>query len=109
MQLNKHCGCFHDQKDHPLGPDDNANCECCMMFEECINNRLNGKEPLTLEQLRDMTWKYVWVETPGIRRYGRSAIVEDVNVEQKILWLKDDFTCHQYGEVWVAYDLEAVT
>lgn len=60
-------------------------------------------KPLTLDELREMVGKPVWVQSPGMPEYGRWAIVEGVDIEQKILWLRADYTCHDYGKVWLAY------
>ena len=62
-------------------------------------------EPLALEELREMERQPVWVETPGVDREisGRWVIVECVDIERKILYTVGDFTCHDYGTVWVAY------
>ena len=47
----------------------------------------------------------VWVETPGVRKYGRWAIVEGVDTEygEQTLYLHGDFTCSDYGTTWMAY------
>lgn len=60
-------------------------------------------EPLTLEELREMVGEPVWVETLGIREYGRYGIVESVDAECNALFLSADFSCHDYGTVWIAY------
>ncbi len=60
-------------------------------------------KPLTLTELREMDGEPVWVQSPGMPEYGRWAIVEGVDIEQKILWLRADYTCHDYGKVWLAY------
>jgi len=62
-------------------------------------------DPLTLDELRQMKGEPVWVQSPGIPEYGRWAIVEGVDITgaDKILYLHDDFTCHEYGRVWLAY------
>ena len=59
--------------------------------------------PLTLEELREMDGEPVWVETPGVREYGRYSIVEGADVDSKSLFLRNDFTCHDYGKIWLAY------
>ena len=58
-------------------------------------------EPLTLDELRQMDGEPVWVQSPGIPEYGRWAIVEGVG--ENCLFLRDDFTCHDYGKTWLAY------
>lgn len=58
-------------------------------------------EPLTLEELRKMDGEPVWVQSPGVPEYGRWAIVEGVG--ENCLFLRDDFTCHDYGKTWLAY------
>lgn len=61
--------------------------------------------PLTLDELAQMEGEPVWVQSPGVPEYGRWAIVEGVSTADgdKILFLHDDFTCHEYGDVWLAY------
>ena len=58
-------------------------------------------EPLTLDELRQMDGEPVWVQSPGVPEYGRWAIVEGVG--ENCLFLRDDFTCHDYGKTWLAY------
>ena len=62
-------------------------------------------EPLMLEELGEMVGLPVWVETPGVDREvsGRWVIVDGVSLEDKALYTKGDFTCHDYGTVWLAY------
>lgn len=63
-------------------------------------------EPLTLEALRGMSGLPVWVESPGVDRElsGRWVIVDGANPDTKALFTRGgDFTCHDYGTVWVAY------
>ena len=56
---------------------------------------------LTLDELRQMDGEPVWVQSPGVPEYGRWAIVEGVG--ENCLFLRDDFTCHDYGKTWLAY------
>ena len=58
-------------------------------------------DPLTLDELREMDGEPVWVQSPGVPEYGRWAIVEGVG--ENCLFLRDDFTCHDYGKTWLAY------
>lgn len=62
-------------------------------------------DPLTLDELREMNGEPVWVETPWVDREisGRWVIVDGVNLEKKVLFTRGDFTCHDYGKVWLAY------
>ena len=62
-------------------------------------------EPLTLEQLREMDGEPVWVQSPGIPKYGRWVIVAGVNTKygQRTLYCQGDYTCHNYGRDWIAY------
>ena len=62
-------------------------------------------EPLTLEQLREMDGEPVWVQTPGIPKYGRWVIVAGVDTEdgQRTLYCQGDYTCRNYGRDWLAY------
>ena len=56
------------------------------VMETCLEAvRGYGSEPLTMEQLREMDGQPVWVQTPGIEKYGRWAIVAGVNIEDKVL------------------------
>lgn len=62
-------------------------------------------EPLTLEELRGMVGQPVWVESPGVNREvsGRWTIVAAVNMEERALYTRGDYTCRFYGVVWIAY------
>lgn len=62
-------------------------------------------EPLTLDELRKMKDEPVWVQSPGVPEYGRWAIVAGVDTTdgEKTLYLHNDFTCREYGRVWLAY------
>lgn len=62
-------------------------------------------EPLPLEQLREMDGEPVWVQTPGIPKYGRWVIVAGVDTEdgQRTLYCQGDYTCRNYGRDWLAY------
>lgn len=62
-------------------------------------------QPLTLEELGKMEDEPVWVQSPGVPEYGRWAIVAGVDATDgdKTLYLHNDFTCHEYGRVWIAY------
>lgn len=64
---------------------------------------VSSNEPLTLDQLRRMDGKPVWVQTPGIEKYGRWAIVAGVNIEDNALYCQGDYTCRDYGKMWIAY------
>ena len=70
------------------------------MLEEAPPN-----EPLTLEQLREKVGQPVWVQTPGIPKYGRWVIVAGVDTEdgQRTLYCQGDYTCRNYGRDWLAY------
>ena len=62
-------------------------------------------DPLTLEQLREKVGQPVWVQTPGIPKYGRWVIVAGVDTEdgQRTLYCQGDYTCRNYGRDWLAY------
>lgn len=60
-------------------------------------------KPLTLEQLREMDGEPVFVQTPGVEKYGRWVIVAGVNIEDNALYCQGDYTCRDYGKVWLAY------
>ena len=60
-----------------------------------------ANKALTLDELREMDGEPVWVQSPGVPEYGRWAIVEGVG--ENCLFLRDDFTCHDYGKTWLAY------
>ena len=71
---------------------------CCMHESQ---RTIKESEPLTLDELRKMDGEPVWVQSPGVPEYGRWAIVEGVG--ENCLFLHDDFTCHDYGNTWLAY------
>lgn len=84
--------------------------ERAMFADYLLKNGVTMQEdaregPLTLDELAQMEGEPVWVQSPGIPEYGRWAIVEGVSAADgdKILFLHDDFTCHEYGDVWLAY------
>ena len=62
-------------------------------------------EALTMEQLREMDGEPVWVQTPGIPKYGCWVIVAGVDTEygQRTLYCQGDYTCRNYGRDWIAY------
>lgn len=62
-------------------------------------------EALTLEELREMDGEPVWVQTPGIPKYGCWVIVAGVDKEygQRTLYCQGDYTCRNYGRDWIAY------
>ena len=66
--------------------------------QECVGD---VNKSLTLDELRQMDGEPVWVQSPGVPEYGRWAIVEGVG--WNCLFLRDDFTCHDYGKTWLAY------
>lgn len=70
---------------------------------ECMMDAAKQELPLTLEDLKQMEGEPVWVEASGITKYGRYAIVDSVYVEDKILYLRRDYPCISYGELWLAY------
>ena len=70
-------------------------------LEDVTEKDVGKNEPLTLDELRKMDGEPVWVQSPGVPEYGRWAIVE--GVEENCLFLRDDFTCHDYGKTWLAY------
>ena len=70
-------------------------------LEEVPDKDVGKNEPLTLDELRRMDGEPVWVQSPGVPEYGRWAIVEGVG--ENCLFLRDDFTCHDYGKTWLAY------
>ena len=76
------------------------------IMETCLEAvRGYGTEPLTIEQLREMEGQPVWVQTPGIPKYGRWVIVAGVDTEdgQRTLYCQGDYTCRNYGRDWIAY------
>ncbi|MCM1230768.1 MAG: hypothetical protein NC489_11595 [Ruminococcus flavefaciens] len=103
MKLYPDCDYFNDKRDSKYAPD-NGDCEECYRWSTCIYAFMKGRTPIPIEELHNYVGKKIWVQSPGIPKYGRVAIAEDINEEKHILWLKDDFTCHQYGEVWEAYE-----
>lgn len=73
--------------------------------ENAAEIKPDSNQPLTLEQLREMDGQPVWVQTPGVEKYGRWVIVAGVDTEggQKTLYCQGDYTCRDYGKVWLAY------
>ena len=71
----------------------------CCLYES--QRTIKENQPLTLDELRKMDGEPVWVQSPGVPEYGRWAIVEGVG--KNCLFLRDDFTCHDYGKTWLAY------
>ena len=69
--------------------------------QDAADKDVGNNEPLTLDELRQMYEDPVWVQSPGVPEYGRWAIVEGVG--ENCLFLRDDFTCHDYGKTWLAY------
>lgn len=61
--------------------------------------------PLTLEELRRMDGEPVWVQAPGVPKYGRWAIVAGVDTGdgEQTLYCRGDYTCRYYGKTWLAY------
>lgn len=66
---------------------------------------LSKNEPLTLEELKEMDGEPVWVQSPGIPEYGSWRIVAGVDTEDgaRTLYCFGDYTCRDYGKVWLAY------
>lgn len=66
---------------------------------------LAKNEPLTMEELREMRGEPVWVQSPGIPEYGSWRIVAGVDTEygERTLYCDGDYTCRDYGKVWLAY------
>ena len=69
--------------------------------QDVADKDVGNNEPLTPDELREMGGEPVWVQSPGVPEYGRWAIVEGVG--ENCLFLRDDFTCHDYGKTWLAY------
>lgn len=101
--LSTDCDYFNDERDSDEAPD---YCDECYRWEICAKDIISKLTPIPLEALREYIKKEVWVQTPGIYKYGREGVIEDVNEEKKIMWLVDDFTCHDYGRVWLAYPMD---
>ena len=78
--------------------------EACRIAADVLRGKHTG-EALTLEQLREMDGQPVWVQTPGIERYGRWVIVAGVDTDngQQTLYCQGDYTCRDYGKTWLAY------
>ena len=59
-------------------------------------------EPLTLIELGGMEGEPVWVQ--AVRgRSGRYDIVDEVDIERKVVYMRADFNLHDYGTEWLAY------
>lgn len=84
-------------------------CESCRMehvqlrawLAELRDIKQKRNAQLTLDELRQMDGEPVWIQSPGVPEYGRWAIVEGAG--ENCLFLRDDFTCHDYGKTWLAY------
>lgn len=103
MILYPDCDYYKDLRDEEVAP---SMCDECYRWEICSKAYMKDKTFIPIEDLQKFKGKQVWVQTPGIPQYGRVATIEDVNQDKKILWLVDDFTCHDYGNIWVAYPME---
>lgn len=102
--------CYLPEKDNPYplceGRGMKACAHCCLWEDydpEEDGGRVNRS--LTLEQMRKMDGEPVWVQTPGIPKYGRWVIVAGVDTEdgQRTLYCQGDYTCRNYGRDWLAY------
>ena len=78
---------------------------CSMAIAALREQAADKNEPLTLDELGQMRDEPVWVQSPGVPEYGRWAIVAGVDTTDgdKTLYLHNDYTCHDYGRVWLAY------
>ena len=98
-QFDKSCGNYRYQNAEKLDFEDALwMAISALRQQKTVTNR---NEPLTLDELRKMDGEPVWVQSPGVPEYGRWAIVEGVG--ENCLFLRDDFTCHDYGKTWLAY------
>lgn len=104
MILYPDCDFFGDRRDDQFAPGNT--CDGCYRWDTCIRSWVKEHKPIPVEKLPEYIGKHIWVQSPGIPEYGREAEVEDVDVEHGILWLVNDFTCHQYGTIWEAYSFE---
>lgn len=107
MVLHPDCDYLSKNKDSEFAPPEGL-CDECYRWEICIKAYMSGKNPIPLNQLPAFKGKEVWVQSPGVPEYGRIAVVEDVDITagKSILWLVNDFTCHDYGNTWEAYPME---
>lgn len=90
---------YGDNNDEPINRC--KSCPLCQSDKIRHKQELTHNDPLTLNELRQMDGEPVWVQSPGIPEYGRWAIVEGAG--ENCLFLRDDFTCHDYGKTWIAY------
>ncbi|MCM1220698.1 MAG: hypothetical protein NC548_40035 [Lachnospiraceae bacterium] len=104
MKLYPDCDYFNDERDSEFAPKD-RDCKQCYRWEICIAAFMKDKKPIPIEELLKYVGKKLWVQSPDIPKYGREIIVENVDISERILWCVSDFTCHDYGRVWVAYDI----
>lgn len=105
MKLYPDCDYFNEKQDDHYAPKD-GQCDECYRWKTCIHAFMKDRKPIPVNELPKYKNQRVWVQTPGIPEYGREGVVEDVNVDKSILWLVNDFTCHDYGRVWEAYPIE---
>ncbi len=104
MILYPSCDYYHERRFDEFSPGD-GECNECYRWEICIAAFMKDLRPIPLDRLHEYKGKEVWVQTPGIPQYGRKAVVEDVDVSKRVLWLVNDFTCHNYGQTWEAYEV----
>lgn len=101
-QFDKSCGNYRYQNAEKLDFEDALWVAISALRQEDHFREVTKKvEPLTLDELRKMDGEPVWVQSPGVPEYGRWAIVEGVG--ENCLFLRNDFTCHDYGKTWLAY------
>lgn len=60
-------------------------------------------EPLTLIELSGMAGEPVWVQAARGSGFGQYDIVEEVDIERKVVYMRADFNLHDYGTEWLAY------
>jgi len=62
-------------------------------------------EPIPFDELRKMSGMPVWIQPPDMPEFGRWGIVCGIGESgrDKMLFIENDFTCHEYGRVWLAY------
>ena len=97
-------GCAYQCYDGDDEPIDKCK-ECPLCYSDKQRHHAPPNEPLTLDELRQMGGEPVWVQTPGIPKYGRWVIVAGVDTEdgQRTLYCQGDYTCRNYGRDWIAY------
>lgn len=67
---------------------------------------MSDRKSLTLDELRKMNGKPVWVENISIPKRSRWAVVDFTDVDDIIGFTDEYKLVSKYGETWIAYESE---